>query len=224
MSSFISKILAAVCLITLALPAFPKNIKPVKKPDVPLYQGIQVGVELGGPVCQLFSDNWSHSAKMDVNLKNKYFPTIEIGQANIDKTGATGIRFTSSGNFAKIGVLLPLATYGDRAENLFYIGLHYGFSSFNYNLDNLTYSGGYWGQPTVTSFANEKAFAGWYDGEVGARVKVFGPISLGWSLHYRSTIHVSNGSHSVPAYIPGYGENVQPNAAICGHLYYRLPF
>jgi hypothetical protein len=207
----------------MAIPAFSKEDIPANKVEVPLYQGIQLGIEMGGPARMLFSDNWSTSAKMDLNLKNKYFPTVEVGLANFDKTGQTGIRFTSSGTFAKVGLNLPLAIHGDTAQDMFYGGLHYGISSFSYNLENLTFSGGYWGQDT-SPFLNEKAVAGWFEAIAGVRVKVFGPISLGWSIHYKSILHVSNGDHSVPPYIPGYGENVKPNASIYGHLYYKLPF
>lgn len=220
MSCFTCKLTLLTALVCLSLPIHAK--KDAKKADVPFYQGINLGVEFGGSAMSVFSDSWSASAKLDLNIKNAYLPTLEIGQATFDKTGATGIRYTASGPFFKLGLNLPVIAHGPKAENSFYAGLHYGVSPFTYTLSQLSYSGGYWGQPTQTAMSDQRGLAGWADAVAGVRVKVWGPLSLGWSLHYRNLLHVSDGMHSVPAYIPGYGQHVKPNAAINTHLYYRF--
>jgi len=216
--------LAFFCLLVLALPVSAKDDKKKENANVPFYQGITVGVEFGGPIRKLLSDNWSTSAKMDINFKNKYLPTFEFGQASYDKTGETGVHYTTTGLFLKAGLNLPVVIHGAKAEDLFYVGLHYGFSSFSYNLGNLTYQDGYWNQPVTSSLTGEKSVAGWADAVAGVRIKVLGPFSLGWSIHYKTTLHVSDGANSVPQYIPGYGQNVKPFSSINAHLYYRLPF
>lgn len=211
----------AAGLLLIALPLFAKD-RPKVKP-VAFYQGMNVGVELGGGLSYLFSDNWSTSANLDLNIKNQLLPTIEVGRAHLEQTGETGIGYSTTGNFIKAGFNKPLV-YNNNGRDVFYVGLHYGYSSFDYNLTNLKFSGGYWGQPAVSSLLNEHASAGWLDAVAGVRVQVLGPVSLGWSIHYRSVLNVSNGKHSVPQYIPGYGQNVNPYAGIDAHLYYRLPF
>lgn len=213
-------------LFLLALPLFALPLSAVDKPKagpVALFQGMNVGVEFGGGVKRLISDNWSTSANLDLNIKNKLLPTVEIGRAHLEQTGETGIGFSTTGTFFKIGFNKPLV-YSVSGRDVFYAGLHYGFSSFNYDLTNLSFSGGYWGEPNRTSIVGESANAGWLDAVAGVRVQVLGPISLGWSIHYRSVLHVSNGNNSVPQYIPGYGQHVKPYAGIDAHLYYRLPF
>jgi len=220
MSCFTSKLTLLAALICLTGPLYAKKKAP--KAEVPFYRGINLGVEFGGSAMSLFSDSWSASAKLDLNIKNAYLPTLEIGQARLDKVGATGINYTASGPFFKLGLNLPISSHGPKAEDLFYVGLHYGFSPFTYQLSQLTYSGGYWGQPSQTTINDQHGFAGWADAVAGVRVNILGPLSLGWSLHYRSLIHVSDGSQSTPAYIPGYGQNVKPNAAINTHLYFRF--
>jgi hypothetical protein len=220
MSCFTSKLALFTVLVFLAVPLHAK--KEAKKADVPFYRGINLGVEVGGSAMSLFSDNWSGSAKLDLNIKNAYLPTLEIGQARYNQTGATGIRYTSSGPFFKLGLNLPIVSHGPKAEDLFYVGLHYGLSPFSFQLAQLSYSGGYWGNPSQTTIDDQHGLAGWADAVAGVRVKVLGPVSLGWSLHYRNLIHVSNGTNGVPAYIPGYGQHVKPNAAINAHIYYRF--
>lgn len=198
--------------------------KKDKKPFVPLYQGVNIGIELSQPAGLLLSGNGGYSLKADVNLKNKYFPTLEAGLSDFDKSSETGIQFASRGAYFKIGINTPLSVSGLKAENIFYVGLHYAFSAFNYDLKNLTFPGGYWGEYNNNSFENEKATAGWLEGVVGVRVQVFGPISLGWGVQYKSTIHIKNGDHSIPPYIPGYGLNTKPGIGLNAHLYYKLPF
>lgn len=211
-------------LLGLLLPAFPLFAKDrPKAAPVPFYQGMQLGLEFGGGLNHLISDNWSAAANLDLNIKNKLLPTLEVGRAHLEKVGETGIGFSTTGSFIKAGFNKPII-YNALSRDIFYVGLHYGFSAFNYDLTNLTFSGGYWGQPAATSLLNEHASAGWLDAVAGVRVKVFGPFSLGWSIHYRSVLHVRNGSSSVPQFIPGYGQNVKPYAGINAHIYYKLPF
>ena len=211
--------------VPLSISAANKKKEEVK--IVPFYQGIQIGVDLLSPTQALFSNNYGAGIKADINLKNKYFPTFEVGFSNFDKVSINnnekGTRCAFSGEYLKVGLNFPLSLSGDKAENMFFAGIHYGFSAFSYNIENLYYPNNYWDN-TITSFQNEKASAGWVEIVTGVRVKVMGPISLGWMLHYKSTIHVSNGDHSIPPFIPGYGLNIKPMSGMTLNLYYKLPF
>jgi len=215
-------------LVCLLLPAFfsvsaADDKKKKKDIYIPLYQGVQVGFDFISPASSLFSDSYGASVKADVNLKNSYFPTLEVGFVNLDKTSDSDIHFTSNGQYIKLGVNKCLSYNGTKAENMFFAGAHYGFSAFSYDLNNLTYTQNYWGNDQ-TSFTDQNSVAGWIELVAGVRVQLAGPFSLGWTFQYKSTLHVSNGENSIPAYIPGYGENVKPNAGIAFHLYYKLPF
>ena len=226
MSSSIYKTLF-LCLIlsaTLSVSAADKE-KKEEVVKVPLYQGLQIGFDLVSPAGYLISDSYGASIKADINLWNKYFPTVELGFADFNKTSEDGINCTSSGQYVKVGINKALSYGGNKAENLFFAGIHYGFSTFSYNLDNLVYYPNYWGANSdINSLQDQKATTGWIELVAGVRVLVFGPISLGWTAQYKSTLHVSNGENSIPAYIPGYGENFKPKLGMAFHLYYKLPF
>jgi hypothetical protein len=224
MSSYTYKFLCLTFLLSLAVSASAIMKKKEKVKYVPLYQGVQIGLNLS-PLQALYSDNWSASIKADVNLRNKYLPTLEAGITNFNKTNDAGIHFTSLGKWITAGVNLPISISGKRAEDLFFVGAHYGFSAFSYNLKNLSYISNYWGTTSpVTSLTNEKAMAGWLEVVAGVRIQISGPVSLGWTVQYKTTMHVSNGKNSVPGYIPGYGLNVDPRPSLALHVYYRLPF
>jgi len=223
MSFSISKLFFLSLMLPITFLASAADKKKEEAIYIPLYQGVQVGIEILSPLKYFISDTYGASVKADVNLKNNYLPTLEIGFAQYDKTSDNGNHCTSSGQFFKLGVNKILSYKGTKAENIFFAGAHYGFSNFSYNLDNLTFKPNYWGNYEAT-FLNEKAVVGWIELVVGVRVQVMGPISLGWTGQYKSTLHVSNGANSIPPFIPGYGQNVKPNAAMAFHLYYKLPF
>lgn len=224
MSSFSYKlaVLAASLTFTLSLSAVDKKKEPVV--IVPTYQGITLGFELGRPLLGLLSDDKGYSIKADVNLKNTWFPTIEAGYAFYDQTAENGTQCLASGTYFKLGLNKSLVYLGDKAENMFYAGAHYGFSSFNYSLKNLSWYDNYWGNNALTDLNDQRGIVGWLELTVGVRVNVWGPFALGWSGQYKSTLHVSGGATSDPAYIPGYGANLKPMAGLALHLYYKLPF
>lgn len=185
------------------------------------FKGINIGLELGKPALSLFTKNSGLSGKMDINLGNKYFPTVEMGRVVLDKTSADGNFCNSRGLYWKVGVNQALAVLGKKAENMFYAGAHLGFSAFTYDLRGSNPFDTYWGSNTL-SVDHLKGNATWLDLTVGVRVAIKGPISLGWSGHYRSTLLQSKNDFGHPILIPGYGENLKPQTGLSFHLYYRL--
>lgn len=212
----------ALLLLAQTLHAADKKKEPVT--PIPTYQGINLGLEFGKPLLGLVSNNKGFSLKADVNLKNTWFPTLEIGRQSFDRTAESGMQCLASGSYVKLGMNKSLTYLGDKAENMFYAGAHYGFSAFKYTLNNLDWYDNYWGSNPMTSLVDQPGVVGWLELTVGVRVNVWGPFSLGWSGQYKSTLHVSGGATSDPAFIPGYGENLKPMAGLALHLYYKLPF
>ena len=84
----------SILIINLLLPLSAnaqKTTAPimVNEDSIPLFRGIAVSVDAIGPVQMMISDYGQYEAALKVNLKDKYFPVIEIGigQANNeDKT------------------------------------------------------------------------------------------------------------------------------------------
>lgn len=190
----------------------------------PLYQGLNIGIELIQPASGLLSNQYGFSGKIDANLRNTYFPTFELGYSQLNRTALNGMNGQASGTFFKIGLNKSLAFLGDKAENMFFAGAHYGFSAFSYDVTQLQWSDQYWGNNSTTSFLNQSGNAGWLELAVGVRVAIMGPFSLGWTGQYKSTLHVSNNANGLPLLIPGYGEFLKPQLGLALHLYYRLPF
>ena len=221
-SIYKSSILACLFLLTSSLGAANKKI--VKPTKIPLYQGVTVGVEVLQPALGLLSKQSGLSGKIDLNLRNNYFPTLEIGHAVLDRTAENGTQGLANGTYFKLGVNKALTSFGTHAENQFFAGAHYGLSSFQYQVKQLNWADSYWNSSLPSNMPNQWGLAGWFELVVGVRVDIGGPFSMGWTGQYKTPLHVSKGDMGFPPLIPGYGENLKPQTGFAVHFYYRLPF
>ncbi len=212
-------IFSAISLTALA------QTRPKATRDSVLYHGTQLGISVVDPFKSFFSATWGSSLQLDVNLLNRFFPLIELGYAQAKlTTNQEQTRFDTKAFYYKVGINLPLATEGPNAENQFFVGARLGFSSFDYSISGGIFGDSYWNKGYMRDFPDEHASAAWGELLAGLRIQLLGPISLGWSGRMKTTLKVWNGAHSVPAYIPGYGQNQKPNYDLMLHLYYRLPY
>ena len=78
-------------------------------------------------------------------------------------------------------------------------------SPFSYSIDNVTVDDGYWGETGRFDIPAQHSVAGWFEFCLGLRVKIWGPISAGWSFRFKSLLHESRARHGEPWYIPGFG-------------------
>lgn len=182
---------------------------------------VHIGVDVGRPIQGLFSKNKGFGVSLDYDLKNKLFPSIEWGRVSMDKSSDNGNSSVSSGDFVKIGLNKAFTTYGNRDENRFYAGVHFAHAWFDYDFASTAGSGGYWDLP-VYSASGLKADADWLEIAVGVRVGILDPLSIGWKAQYKRMLHVSNDPKGIPALVPGYGVNNDPQVALSVHLYYSF--
>ncbi len=180
----------------------------VKKMEYPLLHSIDVGVNIWDPMMRLFGqhygliDFWA-----ELSLHNRYKPIIEFGFGNCNDT-PDGMNFTYKSKLApyfKIGANYNIF-YNSNPDYQFNVGLRYGYSSFSYEITDVTIDEGYWNAPSLISIPSQNASAGYFEITAGVKVKIIGPISLGWNLRYHSILHESQTEYGKPMYIPGYGK------------------
>ena len=73
--------------------------KEKKKPEIeyPLFNGVSVGVDLWGVGSKLFGgDFMSSEVIVDVDLKHRFFPVVELGYGGVDAWNDNGIHYKSS--------------------------------------------------------------------------------------------------------------------------------
>lgn len=214
--------------------------KEKKKPEVvyPLYNGTSISLDLWGPGSKLFgSDNMSAEAIVDVDLKHRYFPTLELGYGASDSWNEQGIHYKTGAPYFRIGADYN-ALYNKKHGHMILVGLRYGFTSFNYDvtalgLDDPIYGGGVdnpnlgddiWGGSVAYNHTGMKASMHWAEFNVGIRANVGKSISMGWSLRMRFRLSASTDKYGDPWYVPGFGKYGSKSTGIYYTITYKLPY
>ncbi|MBQ8889614.1 MAG: hypothetical protein IJY59_09040 [Bacteroidaceae bacterium] len=195
--------------------------------EQPLYQGIYAGVDVFGIAGKIFgSDFTSAEAGVEVNLKNKYFPVIEIGYGSTDTTDdETDIHYKTSAPYFRIGAGYNVFHKKPHLPGHFIVGLRYGFSSFSYDVDGPAMTDPIWGDTSIPlSYQGVKGSASWLELVASLRTNVYKNFYMGFSIRYKSTLSVKKAENSEPWYIPGYGKNKSNTFGITYNLIYKLPF
>lgn len=199
-------------------------ISRIPKMEFPLLHALSVGVNIWDPMMRAFGQDYGIAdAWVELSLHNRYKPIFEVGLGTAKHTPA-GMDFTYRSPmsvFFKIGANYNFF-YNSNPDYKLQMGLRYGFSPFRWRVENVTVDEGYWGDPTHYSIPDQKCTAGYLDVVFGLKVRIAGPVSLGWSIVYHSILHESASPHGKPMYIPGFGKR---NSAITANfsIMYTIP-
>ena len=201
----------SILIINLLLPLSANAQKTtvptmVNEDSIPLFRGIAVSVDAVGPVQMMISDYGQYEAALKVNLKDKYFPVIEIGigLANHEDE-ATSIKYKTSAPFARIGCDFNIAKNKHDIYRIF-AGARYAFTSFKYDISGPDVEDPVWGTATPYGEKDVKGSYHWIEALVGVDAKIAGPLRLGWSVRYRSRLAKKSGDIGDPWYVPGFGK------------------
>lgn len=196
----------------------------VPKMIYPLMHSVSVGVDIWDPVMRLFGQHYGLvEFSGQVNLHNRYIPVVEIGLGQCDYTPANQnytYRVATTPYF-RIGANYNFF-YNSNPDYQAYAGLRLGYSPFRYHLENVTIDSGYWDESQTVDFPALSSHVVYLNILIGIKVKIVGPVSMGWSFRFKTRIHETKHPQGNPWYIPGYGSR---NGAIAGSfsVYYTLP-
>lgn len=202
-----------------------KEEAQTEEKPMPLYNGATVGVDVFGIGSKLFGGDFlSSEIHVNANLKNRFFPVIELGYGMTDTTDDTyNIHYKSSGPYARIG--MDYNTMGKKKSDSFlYVGLRYGFSTFNYDIHSPDLKDLIWGGEVPFNYDGVKSRAQWMEVLLGINVKIIKNFHMGWSIRYKARFSAKEDLNTTPWYIPGYGSNKSTNFGATYSLIYKLPF
>lgn len=193
--------------------------KPKVTPDLPLYNGVSVGVNFFDAAMLAFGQKYgSFDIAADVSLYNWFFPVVEVGIGFADSTPENqNFNYKVKPSFyAKIGLNYNFL-YKSNPDYQVYLGLRAAMSSFNWEVRDVTINSDYWQQTEAFNMGRLHSTAFWGEALAGVKVKIVGNFSLGWNVRWHFPFHVSKGkakslpegmvntSGSKPWFIPGYG-------------------
>lgn len=174
--------------------------------SIPFFRGVAVGVDLVGPVMRAIGDYGQYEALIRVNLKDRYYPTIEIGYGTADKTDdATGIKYKTSAPYGRIGIdFNVLKNKHDKYRVL--VGARYAYTSFNYDVGPLVINDPVWHNEATWEAKDQKCTYGWFEAVAGVDATIWKFIHMGWTFRYKARLHQKYDDAGEPWYVPGYGK------------------
>lgn len=210
-SSFISRLTAISLILLLTLPVFSqtgakKGTQAAEKDTVALFRGVAVSADVVGLAQIAFSDYGQYEAALRVNLRDRYFPVIEIGLGKADADDvSTKLRYKTSAPYGKIGMDFNLMRNKHDAYRV-YAGLRYAFTSYKFDVSSEGIKDPVWGDNVHYGAEGVKASYHWAEAVFGVDAKICGPLRLGWSVRYRRRLFHNDGDMGNTWYVPGYGK------------------
>jgi len=223
-------------LVSLSLSAQKqKEDKPLQPTDTtaivkPLWvdkYGLRIGADLNYLSRSLYDDGFRGiEVVADYRLSKKFYAAAEAG--NIKYTvDDYMVNFTASGSYIKLGFDYNAYENWLNEENMVYVGMRYGFSSFSQNLNSYKIyqnsaigvdpttkdpSSNYFDQITVQ--ANKKytgLSAHWIEFIGGAKVELFDNVYLGFNVHINVLVTQKKPEGFDNLYIPGFNRTYDGN-------------
>lgn len=174
--------------------------------SIPWFRGVQVKADLVGAFQKAVSSYGQYEAGVRVNLKDKYFPVIELGYGKADEDNdVTRIRYKTSAPYGRIGVDFNILKNKHDIYRL-YAGFRYAYTSFKYDVDHAPVPDPVWGDDVPFSGHDVKAHYHWLEALAGVDAKIAGPVHLGWTIRYRRRLAHNDGELGNVWYVPGYGK------------------
>lgn len=174
---------------------------------VPLFRGFAVAVDLVGPAQLMLSDYGQYEASLRLNLKDKYFPIVELGYGKADHLNdVTDISYKTSAPYGRIGVDFNVLK-NKHDDYRLYVGARIAMTSFKFDLSKPPLTDPVWNEEVAYEAKDVKCSYTWMEALIGVDAKLWGPIHLGWSVRYRSRVSYDTGDYGNCWYVPGFGKH-----------------
>lgn len=213
--------------------------KPVVKPKVPrnkdgtriysdtaIYQGMNLKLDIANTIMEAAISKGkilSFEAAWNIRLKQRYYPTFEVGYAQA-KTEAEGGAHDGKGGFFRVGVDINGLKKHPERLNALLVGVRLGTAVQNYSLSGVTVYDPYWGQGEhKIDFANMLHADCWGEVVAGCQVQVWEGFQMGWYVRIKIMFTLNpSGEKPVPYYVPGFGYRDNMNWGLNYYIGYKF--
>lgn len=170
--------------------------------------GVRVGVDLYKLTRALYDKDYKGIEFVgDYRLTKKYFLAAEIGNEN-KTTDDDRLNFTTKGSYLKAGFDYNAYENWLDMENIISIGMRYGFSTFNQQLNSyrIYNANPYFGEvPVIPSGKKfDGLSASWIEVVAAVKAKVFNNVFVGFSLRLNRLVTNKEPENFSNLYIPGF--------------------
>lgn len=200
-----SLVLMLISLVTLAQEQTPKTDSIVPKKE---RYGIRLGVDLYKLTRSIYDKDYQGVEFVgDYRLTRKHYLAAEIGNEN-KTVDEDQLNFTTKGSYIKVGFDYNSYENWLTMENQIYVGLRYGFSTFNQTLNSYSiYNNNQYFGPSELTVSGEKfdgLSAQWLEVVAGVKAEVFKNVFVGFSLRINRLVNQKQPINFENLYIPGF--------------------
>ncbi len=153
----------------------------------------------------------------DYRLTKRFYIAAELGNENKTVDDAQ-VNFTTQGTYIKAGFDYNAYENWLNMENMIYIGLRYGVSSFSQKLNNYEVynSQPYFGEsPTIDAGTEYNGLAAqWAEVVSGVKVEVINNVYVGFSVRLHYLISNKKPENFDNLYIPGFNRTYEGNFGV----------
>lgn len=207
-SSYTSRAILISLMLVLSLAARAQGQKKmVEQPDTtPLFRGVAVSFDLVGAGQLMLSSYGQYEAALRINLRDKYFPIIEVGLGKADEDDvSTKLHYQTSAPYGRVGIDFNVMK-NKHDDYRVYVGGRYAFSSFKYDIFSPGMTDPVWGDHIEYNHPGNKGSYHWLEFVGGIDAKIWKFVRLGWSIRYKRRLFHSEADIGNPWYVPGFGK------------------
>lgn len=174
---------------------------------IALWSGASVSLDLAGAFLANVASYGQYEGAFRLNLKNQYFPILEMGVGTANHTDETTLlHYQTRSPYLRLGMDYNVKK-DRRSKNRVFVGGRYGFSRFEYDLNGADLIDPYWKTTTPFQYPNLKGNAHWGELVFGLEAQIWKFVHLGWSVRHRRRLYEKQSPLGRAWYIPGYGRN-----------------
>lgn len=191
--------------------------------------GIKLGIDFSKQIRMLTEPEYKGIVIIgDYRVLDKFYIAVEFGSEEKLVENEV-LNFKTKGSFYKAGLNYNIFKNIQNLENEIYIGLRYGSSKFDHNLNSFTIHNidQYWNQNNITNSSSyENLNAKWLEFLVGFKAQVIDNFYMGLNLNVKRILSQKSPENFSNLYIPGFNKVLENNNIGVGFSYtiqYQIP-
>jgi len=191
--------------------------------------GIKLGIDFSKQIRMLTEPEYKGIVIIgDYRVLDKFYIAVEFGSEEKLVENEV-LNFKTKGSFYKAGINYNIFKNIQNLENEIYIGLRYGSSKFDHNLNSFTIHNvdQYWNQNNITNSSSyENLNAKWLEFLVGFKAQVIDNFYMGLNLNVKRILSQKSPENFSNLYIPGFNKVLENNNIGVGFSYtiqYQIP-
>ena len=146
---------------------------------IPTFAGLSVSADLAGAFLAATRGIGNYEAALRLNLKNTFFPVVELGWGVCDQIGdATQLHYKVHAPYGRVGLDYNVKKDKNSLNRVF-VGFRYGYSNFNYDLFSDGLYDAHWKTTVPFHYTDQSGSAHWGEAVFGLQTSLWKFVHLG---------------------------------------------